>query len=339
MDANILQSYLAECARLARDLQQVSDDLEFVHDKKGKLRFAVDYSEIYALSHPDETPDEFRLFKDDPTALSSALQKVALERLFFEEAERPILLMPYAAELRDAMIRMEREDHYKMEELIQKVPGFLAWGEQLWSNPETKSLLELVNKASASNASIDPSDEQRLISFFERNTPLILALSKPQSENAFSALMKLFQSKRLEDLEEVLHLSEDTFESETSKRWFVGIHDLRKKYPERERSSDNSSMYDAWAMSILEQANRELAKSSTKLCLVTRSEAMAEMLQSEIRERKWDQLVGNIIRHPRYFSYLQRLDKLDLQRKICSIDWFQLMRYCHLSKKRVNSPD
>src|SRR5947209_8336104 len=93
-----LDNYIRDCTALKRDLDNARADIEFVSRQQGSLRYAIDFSEIFAYALPEDTADELMLFSEDYVSPAKSLQRLALRRLFYGTPESLILLKPYTTE-------------------------------------------------------------------------------------------------------------------------------------------------------------------------------------------------------------------------------------------------
>src|SRR5215467_7777143 len=100
--------YIEDCKALQRELQHAINDLHFTSDQNHTIRYAVDFSEIYAYVLPDETVQEFHLFVDESESKTDLIQRLALQRLFDELPEKLILLAPYAIELQGFLVKLRQ---------------------------------------------------------------------------------------------------------------------------------------------------------------------------------------------------------------------------------------
>src|SRR5690348_10008931 len=83
-----LASYLRDCAALKRDIDVALEDLDPNDNSASRrqIEYAVDFAEMYAFTHPDETKHEIRWFaQDDDYQQLYGINEHVLRNVFFAD--------------------------------------------------------------------------------------------------------------------------------------------------------------------------------------------------------------------------------------------------------------
>jgi len=298
----ILDKYIDECKILAEELEGIISDLEFV-ESGGVIRYAVDFSEIFAFAYPQETHKEFSLFSDDPGQLCYFYQWHALHKLFIESKERIILLEPYATELQSLLLRIGKEHALRFDQLLEKLPEFLKKAEEFQSLPEFIELSKLAQDIEKYHRHLTSTEQKRFVTFFEEKSYLMLwALLRP-SISPIEQLHQLFLMERFADLDSLVPVDQE-FDKPLSEKWFERLVALRGK------TSRPASNLDSIAIAMILSANQTLKDRNTKLLLASRSKNMRRVVAEELTNGSWPETIGNVIRHPRIFCAFYQLSEM-----------------------------
>ncbi len=310
---SVIERYVRDCKLLKRALEQVISDFQFVHHQHGTIRYAVDFSEIYAYAFPEKTAKEFSLsLIDEPDEanirVSELRQRLALNRLF-EGTEKVILLEPYITELRAFWARFQQQ---QVQSFVDQMPKLL----KISADPKFKELSDIAIQAEQNAQPLSQADLKKIADYFEEQGEELLYCLALRDRDPISRITRLFQHDRFEDLDALVDV-----EGLESDRTIDELYErLLARRGEEAKNTDTptASNLDAIAMALLKVANQVLRSKKIKLLLVTRSEAMHDVFN----QISWQDLddpnqvhpsneTDKFLRHPRIFSIYSVLDSHD----------------------------
>jgi hypothetical protein len=294
--------YAEKCRELQRDLEHVLTDLKFSQEQGGKVRYAVDFSEIFAYAQPSRTMQEFSLFDDDSKSWLDSLHRLALRRLFNNLPEKLILLKPYETETNNFLLH---QDQRLFVALLEQAPSIYRARERLNNSKEFSRIKQLdIDKKVESRKPLTHDEKEKVRDFLLKNETLsLLAFLDWQGAKPKERVRDLIRAQRFERLEDLVEIDDDFFMA-ADRYWEDWYGVLAKQRRGIERLS--AASLDATAIATVEQANQLLESQKDqkrKLLLVTRSPTMHNSfvrLSSRSLERRAD---NSFLRHPRIFSF------------------------------------
>lgn len=311
-----IERYIHDCENLKYNLEQIISDIEYIEEGK-KIRYAVDFSEIYSYLFPNEKPKEFLLFKDEDKndrEIGILYQSYFLKEMFYNLPDPLILLDSYAIELRNLLRRLHQGD---LEQEIEYVRKIYQEKEKILNHEDIDNILQLADKYKHQPQLLRPQEYKRIIKFIEENADNLLRFIAYQDQDfqLVQLIKELFVQKRFEELKNVVKISsfiEDN--KDTYNYWYIKLKELRGV----ESTTDNSDR-DASGVAEIEQANQELEKQKEKfkIVLITRSKLMHKIS---------DELVSNklrsesLLRHPIIFRFLFTINGISEDRQI-QLEW------------------
>lgn len=284
----IIEKYASQCRVFNRDLDHI------VHDNSSKdktIRYAVDFSEIYAYMFPTKTASEFCLFEDEPIESVNILQQDALSQLFFC-GEKVILLNSYAIEWDTALAHLSQ----KQIDSFSRAP---KEKNKIFEDPT----IQCLSRKSVKSEELTDNEREWLWKYLKEHATSLLELFLSQDANALERMQQLLNKKRFENIkdllgEELIIDLDDETNKQRSEKLRQNRQDRRKN--ETDDSSIVATYLDAVAMTTVEQANKILQaqNKNINLLLVTRSEAMNRLLEEEQKDQD---NMSFFLRHPRVF--------------------------------------
>jgi hypothetical protein len=294
--------YIAHCRLLLREIEHRLDDLAFMQ-QGGTIRYAVDFSELYAYALPDKTGKEIELFVDESEGRADTIQRQALRRLFEEYSEPLILLNPYAIELQSFFINERR----RLTVNISDYAARLKHIEEALAQPEYQAIGRINAELKVQPTRELTVEESDLIArFLEHSAPDLVEILNQRVTRPVEAIQRLLAASRFADLETLVSVKLG-FDSATTEDWYQKLADILKA---KNAPIGPNTDLDALALALVEGANRLLDSHKTRLLLVTRSMAMHDLLPPPQIERAVAAPLPDIphLRHPRIFSDLFAID-------------------------------
>jgi hypothetical protein len=281
------EAYLADFLALRRDVDLMLSRV----DERGRpqdceILYAVDFSEIFAYTYPDVTKHEVRLFSNerdiDPTQ-QFGINEHLLENIFFSAEAAPILLSPYAVELK----RFAKSIH---DEQIARI---LEAAKQLHDLRASGHLDEIIaSHKSRPTGGLTVEEVREVLTIVEEHSPLLGVLNHDPltSVQRFRHLLANVKFTDATDLIEGRRIEIDT---DVSTWWYDGLVEAR---------GTGRAFYcemDAIAMAQLESLNRLLSRKSRRIRLVTRSAVMHRLWNTS--PGRDDDSDPHMLCHPRAF--------------------------------------
>ncbi|HEX8317751.1 hypothetical protein [Longimicrobium sp.] len=290
-----MKNYVRDCERLGRAVNHALEDLEFMHVQKKKIRYAVDFSEIYAYAQPAKTAREF-LFLDDSEETAEYAQRIALDRLFFTGTEKPVLLAPYALELQTFVVEQQRE---ALNSSLRIFPSFSTYV----TGQEFQAAAALAERIAQEHRAPTVDEERMFTTFLETHGSWLRASLLDTEPQPIRRIRSLFQASRLDNLEALLN-EPPNLDSRIVDRWFAALRGASGG-----KRSISGCRIDALAMATLESSHRKLEREGVRLLLVTRSDTMHNLFEAEHDSGLWNR--GLLLRHPRVLSVLASVEGRD----------------------------
>lgn len=292
-----LRRHVSACRLLDRDITSVLAHLQ--HPRRHRTSYAVDFSEIYSLLFPEKTADEMRVFDDDDPNVERLVQYDALQRIFFDDAARPVLLPPYALEFRSLISRIRAG---LLDDTVVQAQKAVRQIESAVALPEIQALTTLIQQDLSTPADDEETEAQvhRAWEVFQTHASAILLLTQDNSLEPLRRIMNLIESGRFVNPPRGPH-GEIKPDESVRDRWFGKLLSLRG------RDKGGASYVDATAMATLYSMNRELGESDgSRMVITSRSTAMHSVFEAEYRDGLWNDAGGYVLRHPRTFAALYR---------------------------------
>lgn len=287
-----LARYVQDCETLRHDISALINDLRF-QETAGVVRYAVDFSEIFSYTFPYQPVDYMRAFYDDDEETLRAAQHNALEVLFHELPAKPILIAPYALELRGFVATWP---YRHLEEAAAIAAEAFAQARELDRDEEYAHLRDVVAQHKR-----DLWSWQRTIAeiarFFESKGAKLLKLMEDLDLDPMQRLTALLETGPFESLSAVISEPLEV-DQHVVDRWQTGLVEARGT------GRTTSCYLDAIAVATVKAANQHMQASRTRLRLVTKSRTMRELLHKEIEAGLWEESQACILAHPRSFAAL-----------------------------------
>ncbi|HEY7170407.1 MAG TPA: hypothetical protein VH417_06135 [Vicinamibacterales bacterium] len=274
--------YRRDCRSLHVDLTTLIDDLRDSQGKKRRIRYAVDFSELFAYCARESTFREMRLFSDDNEETLRATEGAALTALF-ERSGGLLLFTPYVIELQ-SYVRMlqQRTAHDIQTEVAEAHAALLALRRSLPPR--------VFDRSSAGNPEMSE-DELRVL---EDHGGKIMALVRRRYERAEQRLTRLLTRNLFGDTDTLLPPDTPPDEKVVD-RWFRYLRKAREGRP------SGSSYLDAVAAGLLSTCLSRWQKEGLRVRLVTRSRHMVTLGDNEFVAGLWPY---RPVVHSRVFSLL-----------------------------------
>ena len=290
--AAVYHEYLDDCRRLAADLDVIIEDLDH-RLSGGEVRYAIDFSEIHAYCEPDDSLRDMTIFHDSDESAARAIQDAVLDALL-DGRTKPILLAPHALELQGYIRRLQERS---LDHLAQGALRAVKEATTLLDSPEGGAMKALVVRLRAAPEELTETERRALIAYVEKHAPSLLLFVGPPPRSPLQNIQDLIHRRAFDELAAVrrdgVSLTPDTLEpdAQTRERWEKALNAGRKG------DRPGASRLDGHAMMLLEAAGRRLADTPTRLCLVTRSRHMHQILAEERHDGIWQG--PYLLRHPR----------------------------------------
>jgi hypothetical protein len=281
-----MKEYVAYCRMLLRDVEHVIADATLLRDD-WKLRYAVDFSEIYNYVLPDDTHETSSI---DDGWFTPLRQYMVLSRFF---GERDIVLTPgYALELRSFYLRLADRSLVSNLKLYMRAVQEL---ELLRQRPEFDRVQALAKEHRERRLVLTSEEVNQTIEFF-RNSPVLVAHTRGVRLEPMLRLHDLlFKRKPFTDLERFAPQAPAHTDETVERAVF-------KELVERRKGPISASLIDAQAVETIRAANLVLRPRKERLLLVSRSMHMNNVVERLSREYEAWGGVDAFIRHPRTFS-------------------------------------
>ncbi|PZD70198.1 hypothetical protein C1752_16969 [Acaryochloris thomasi RCC1774] len=293
-----IKKYTNLCRILKRELSQVIEDREEEHFE---YVYAVDFSEIYAYVFREKTAKEFSIFQDIPDSVALALQYNALHFLF-HQSKRCILLQSYEKEWDFLLSNLSKEELSKILSSDYEIAKELKY---LQENSTFQDLL----KRTDNSKDLNDSEFNKAWEFLTEHSSTLLGVFL-QHSLPLQRLMNLTSDELFQDATSFIQNYDSSFNfsheekvSEPVLRRYKKLITLR-----RHESSSNSCYLDAIALGTIDKMNQVLSQRQIKIVLVTRSEAMHRLSESEHPKKKPSL---SSLRHPRIFLDFYRRTTTD----------------------------
>jgi hypothetical protein len=281
---------------LGGDCEELLRDVEMMLGVAGPggppadVQYAIDFSEIFAFTHPDKTRREVQLFPRDPDANETqqvGINEYVLDRVFFGHKEStPILLVPYAVELQSFVKNIEDEE----------ITALLQAGDQIAKLRSNKLLQEILDsRKSRPNSGLTQEEIKEVMHTIEAHAPLLRLYLHDEGRSTVLRLKFLLANAKLRDPKE-LYVPQPEKEREIEKRWLSELMKLRGD------SRAFSCQVDARAMAQVAAINLSLRKQQRVVRLVTRSSTMHRLFRDEFAKH-WSGFDPNLLCHPRAFLF------------------------------------
>jgi hypothetical protein len=303
-----LRKYTEDCKILREDLLLLIQDLEFQYlTEKGKIYYAVDFSEFHAYVVPensDHGSNVFSLFSDRDNKsdqfIDEVLQRYALDRIFNREVEI-ILLTPYAIELGNFILKHRLKS---IADFSNAMHSILFRTDDLQNSDEFKRFLSVAEKVNGSKKNELGDDDIENAKRFINNSNFFyyVIMSEIKDQNIHDLIERIFDSGRVKSLQDKgIFITVDSDDPVVA-RW-------REKAKSPSDREENTITSDAIATLMVERSNQFLKKQGRmeKVLLVTRSKRMNNIFSNELEhpENGW---TANMLRHPRTFNVLCLVD-------------------------------
>jgi hypothetical protein len=299
MKATMAREYIDDSTALLRDLEDLYSDYEFVR-AGGKVHYAVDFSEVHAYVLPDQSADAMRAFRDDDAQVARAVQVHALNGLFNDPKQRPILLSPYVIEL-EAFIRgLTKRDFTQLGSMAVQA---LDEHERLQFNPELEWIQALAQRV-GTGASMSAEDAERAQRFVERHAVALVNFLTEAPDRPRRRLHHLLTGDVFQELARLIGRIIEP-DLEFARRAQQLLDQSRPRYSAGLHADQGSNHLDALAIALVREANRQLEARSERIRLVTRSTHVRQACEKLAVE--WQPLGGSPVRHPRFFSAFHAL--------------------------------
>jgi hypothetical protein len=283
-----------DCEALLRDVEMMLGGASPGNLSAPEIQYAVDFSEIFAFTHPDKTRDEVQLFPRDPDADETqqiGINEYVLDRVFFGHKTTPILLIPYAMELASFVKSVAGEEIAGLMEAAAQL-------EKLKSDRRLQDVLQ--TRKGRPNAGLTEEEIREVMRTIEAHAPLLRMYLHDEGRTTLLRLRYLLANAKLRDAKD-MYVQQVEMEREIENRWRTQLINLRGA------SRVFSCKVDARAMAQLVSINQSLRGQNRAVRLVTRSSAMHSLYQRE-RDKYWRDLDPYMLCHPR--SFLFQLDWL-----------------------------
>lgn len=287
----MLSVHLHDVLILRSDLDLLLADIALIKEGN-RVIYAPDFSEFFALLHPNETRKEFRIFSDDNIDECDVAQNRALQRLFFSKDISTCLLPPYCLELEVWSQRHKQETLQKVGKLAKRAAKEIR---RIVARPKFLEICRVLEQGT----DISPRDEKTVVEFFSSEAGHLVSLLYNTDTKPFKKIREYLESPSFVDVKEVLE-EDDDFDDDTYSRWVTGLNTLRRK------EKGFQSINDALAVAQCFSANASAKKVVCRI--VTRSSTMDALAKSNRESAYWNDAHGNPIRHPRLFCFLHALE-------------------------------
>lgn len=295
--ASLVARYVLNCQWLRRDLSDLISDLEY-QDRGGTVRYAIDFSEIFAYANPTDSADEFALFVDPNDSFGEVAQRLALEKLIYGMQHKPILLGEYAVELRSFLTHVRFEQLRSMlvdaleaegrsaEDLLEQVDGF-------------------VQTLDLAGADVPQPALDEIAEFLKSKAGWLLSMIYKRRPEPVQRIRRVIDDQRFENLQALVDPIPAAAEADVD-HWFDRLKNARLARKARAHRTTGSpviaSRLDAHAIATLQACARCLDHRHTRLVLVTRSSTMHRIVESGVNRGLGGP--AGFLRHPRVFSVL-----------------------------------
>lgn len=281
-----MKEYVTHCRMLLRDVEHVISDAKLLRND-WKLRYAVDFSEIYAYVLPDDTHEMSSI---DDGWFTPLRQFMVLSRFF---GEQEIVLTPgYALELRTFYLRLADRTLTANLKLYTRAVREL---EVLRQRPEFDRVQALAKEHREHRRALTAEEISQTIEFF-RDSPVLVAHARGVRLEPLLRLHDLLTKRNpFTDLERFAPEAHALVDETVQKTVFKELVDRRK-------GPISSSFIDAQAVETVRAANLVLQPLKERLLLVSRSTHMNNIVERLSRESEAWGGVEAFIRHPRTFS-------------------------------------
>lgn len=280
------RQYLRDCQLLKRDVAAMLDGGETSRFHEIETIYAVDFSEIYAFSQPDITKSEVRLFYSESEYDANSLlgfHEHLLNNEFFGHSRQPLLLSPYAVELK----------RYSASIHDQEILNVLQ-AEQVIGKLRDSGVLANVLSDSAGRPSgaLTTREVEQVLDVVEQHSPLLNLLLDPPLRSV-ERLKYLLRKVNFTDPEDLFPHPIEPDESIRA-RWREAL------LAHRDESRAFYCEMDALAIAQLVAMNRALIPQRKRIRLITRSQLMLRLFEGE-RGHDWDIADPHMLSHPRAF--------------------------------------
>lgn len=292
-----LEQYVDDCRRLARDIEAILEDIEYqIHG--GEIRYAIDFSEIHAYIDPEPSEaEELKVFPDDDISTCWAIQNAVINLLLFGLNRKPILLPPYVTEL-EGYLNWSATQPARV--LARSLARAFDEASKVRNSDESDEIIEIVNRLRENPDAVADEERSTVFQYVDDNAKNLTVLVQSGQTRPRYALIELLRRRPFDDLSSLsttavpLEPSTLPLNEETAERW-------EKELLQRRPRRAGASYRDAYVMMLLEAVDTKLAKTNTRLCLVTRSPHMHEVYEQELNEKRWKGPPRRLLRHPRSF--------------------------------------
>jgi hypothetical protein len=291
-----LRHFVRDCASLHDDFQGLIDDLR-LSTWRYVVRYAIDFSELYAYVFPEESANQLKMFSDDKPATTAAVQQYVLNKLLFM-SDPPLVLLPtYAVELR-SFVNFVRD--HAVVKAMETAPAALQEIQSIATDEEFGRVEALIARTRVEGLQPSEQEWREILGFLETRAPTLAQLSEAGENDPVERLSTLLRRVRFEPLGGLVEANAAVDESNV-RAWANALEERR-----RERSGSN--YLDATSVELVRAANELLSRSNIRLRLITRSKAMHDVERQFLAPDAWDAAEERLLRHPRAFFALRRTE-------------------------------
>jgi hypothetical protein len=291
-----IELFVRDCESLRDDFVGLVGDRRLV-SWKHNVRYAIDFSELYAYVFPDKAAEQLKIFSQDTESVTRAVQEYVLNKLMFNWEQKLILLPTYAVELR-SFVEFVREQ--SVFEHVSMAPKALQEVEDRAKDPEFRRVEALVAGSYRDSTDLSDPEWDEILRFLESRAPGLVRLSYGRETEPLERLGMLLRKAGFEPLAALVDTA-GSIDEPTVQAWARELEAQR-----RQRSASN--YLDALSVEQVNAANHLLQREHIHIRLITRSSNMRRV-ESRFGPGSDDEFgQSSILRHPRAFFALRRAE-------------------------------
>jgi hypothetical protein len=292
-----VENYVKYAERLSDDLEVCLSDLRF-RAAGGNLHLAVDFSEIHSfLVVPSELPDDW-LWPGIDGNMKIVVEHSALSQVL-TGPPKPVLLAPYFLEFRNFLSNQASTLGDLQMRTMQD--GALAYQEleELMQADDAQAMMTLAIRIDREQYRPTEEELRSAVTFFESRAESLVRIVRSEVMQPIQRATAFLETNPFRSLDSITPVQLTGKEPEVAERF-------KRLKKARGAQRDGATFIDALAVEYVRRADKQLRKRGTKarVLLVSRSSALARLVQEETLAGMWQESEHGVLRHPRSFAPL-----------------------------------